>query len=343
MITIGVVTYNRPEFLSECINSILAQSYQDWNLIISNDYVLEDVTFDTLGISPDPRITIINQEKNIGELANLNFLLGLATTKCFTWLCDDDQFNVKFLECALDAFNYLRTDNLVAFYSNYRTGLTYDFNQSFENVDFLASLLSFEPKQFIERYLLKKLPLIGCYGVMDTKALKNIGGFTVLGNSFSPYADTLLPISLSQYGPIAYSDVPLVFLRTHQSSMSFTSADFQGYTTAEDDFVNELISISKRYPNAIDLQRCLGLACLWFSNNHFTVLMRSRTNSTLNIYSKYLKHQFTASLPRLNLYWKFRLLLHIAFFCLDNGTHYFGRRAISFFDKCVKNTTSSTR
>lgn len=333
MITIGVVTYNRPEFLLECVNSILTQSYQDWHLIISNDYVLEDVTFDSLGISPDPRITIINQENNIGELANLNFLLGLATTKYFTWLCDDDQFNAKFLEYALDAFNYLETDNIVAFYSNYRTGLTYDINESAEDASFLSSLLSFEPKQFIGRYLLKQLPLIGCYGVMNTKALKNIGGFMVLGNSFSPYADTLLPILLSQYGPIAYSDVPLVFLRTHQSSMSFTSADFQGYTTAEDDFINELISISKRCSNAIDLQRCLGLACLWFSDNHFTVLMRGRTNSTLDVYLKYFKHQFTISFPRLNLYWKLRLLLHIAYFCLDNGIHSFGRKAISLFDK----------
>jgi glycosyltransferase involved in cell wall biosynthesis len=343
MITIGVVTYDRPEFLLECVNSILAQSYQDWYLIISNDYVLKDVTFDTLGISPDPRITIINQEKNIGELANLNFLLGLATTKYFTWLCDDDQFNARFLECALDALNFLGTDNLVAFYSNYRAGLTYDIYEPVKEDGFLVTMLSFEPKQFIERYLLKQLPLIGCYGVMQTKALKNIGGFTVLGNSFSPYADTLLPILLSQYGQVVYSNVPLVFLRTHQSSMSFTSSDFQGYVTAEEDFVNELISISKRCPNAIDLQRCLGLACLWFSDNNFTVLMRGRTNSTLDIYLKYFKHQFTISLPRLNLYWKLRLLFHIIHFCLDNFIESFGRKAISLFGKYVKNTAFSKR
>lgn len=343
MITIGVVTYNRAELLLECVNSIIAQSFQDWHLIISNDYVPEKVTFETLGISPDPRIIIINQEKNIGELANLNFLLGLAKTEYFTWLCDDDKFNSRFLDCAIDAFNYYGPDNLVAFYSNYRTGLTYDINESVKEDDFLSTLLSFEPKQFIERYLLKQLPLIGCYGVMHTKALKNIGGFKVLGSSFSPYADTLLPISLSQYGQVAYSDIPLVFLRTHQSSMSFTSSDFQGYTTAENDFVNELISLSKKFPNIVNLNRCLGLACLWFSDNNFTVLMRGRTDSTVDIYLKYFIHQFTVSLPRLNFFWKLRLLIHIINFCLDNFIKFFCRKAISLFIKYVKITASSTR
>jgi glycosyltransferase involved in cell wall biosynthesis len=343
MITIGIVTYNRPEFLRECVNSIIAQSYQDWQLIVSNDYILESVTFDSLGIIADPRITIFNQDENKGELANLNFLLGLAKTKYFTWLCDDDQFNAQFLEHAIDAFKYFGSDNLVAFYSNYRTGLTYDIHESIDGERFSSSLLTFKSKQFIEKYLLKKLPLIGCYGVMHTKALKKIGGFKILGNSFSPYADTLLPISLSQYGLIAYSDVPLVFLRTHQTSMSFTSSDFKGYTTAEDDFVNELISISIISSNTIDLQKCLGLACLWFSDNHFTVLMRGRTNSTLNVYLKYFKHQITDSLPRLNFYWKSRLLIHIVFFCLNNGVHSYGRKFNSLFDKYVKRTASSVR
>jgi hypothetical protein len=178
---------------------------------------------------------------------------------------------------------------------------------------------------------------------MHTKALKNIGGFKVLGNSFSPYADTLLPILLTQYGLVAYSDVPLVFLRTHQSSISYTSSDFQGYTTAEDDFVNELILLSKKSPNKVDLHRCLGLACLWFSDNHFTVLMRGSGGSTLDVYLKYFVHEFTTSFPRLNFFWKLRLLLHISHFCLDNGIHSFGRKAISLFNKYVKHTACRVR
>ena len=336
MITIGVVTFNRPELLKECISSILAQKYQDWHLIISNDYVLKDVTFADLEINPDQRITIVNQKKNIGEIANLNFLLNLCKTKFFTWLCDDDQFHDQFLAKAVDAFNYFGANNLVAFYSNYQTGLTYDVYKTIEPDSYLLSPQIFRQKQFIDRYLLKRLPLIGCYGVMCTEVLKGIGGFKVLGNSFSPYADTLLPISLSEHGQVAYSGAPLVFLRTHESSLSFTSPDFLGYTTAEGDFVRELTLIHERSPASINLERCLGLSCLWFSDNHFAVLMRGRCGSTLDVYLKYFKHEISVSLPRLNFYWKLRLLLHITHFCLNNAIYSISRKISTFFTKHFK-------
>jgi glycosyltransferase involved in cell wall biosynthesis len=333
MITIGIVTYNRPEFLAECVDSILSQTYQDWQLIISNDYVPQEVTYETLGITADSRIKIINQKKNIGEISNLNFLLSLAFTKYFTWLCDDDKFHATFLEHALSTLEACEVNNLVAYYSGYRTGLTYQSNHTVEHANFLIKPNIYSPKKFIESYLLKKLQLIGCYGVINSKALKRIGGFKVLGNSFSPYSDALLPISLSELGNIAYTEAPLVFLRTHQSSMSSSSPDFQGYITAEDDFVKELTSIDNRSPGFINLQRCLGLACIWFSDNHFAVLMRGRSNSTLEIYLKYFKHELTVSMPRLNLFWKIRLLTHIILFCISNVLHSFERKIRYFLDQ----------
>lgn len=47
----GVTTYNRKDLLKECINSILSQSFDDFEVIISNDYVEEKIELSELDIS----------------------------------------------------------------------------------------------------------------------------------------------------------------------------------------------------------------------------------------------------------------------------------------------------
>ena len=71
--------YNGEPFLSESIESVLAQSFQDFEFIIVND----GSTDDTSAIlekyqNVDPRIHIVNNDKNIGLSASLNKGLQLA-------------------------------------------------------------------------------------------------------------------------------------------------------------------------------------------------------------------------------------------------------------------------
>ena len=60
-ITIGMTTYNRPEFLRQAVQSVLQQSYKNFELIISNDFIERAVILEDLGIEDDSRIKIINQ------------------------------------------------------------------------------------------------------------------------------------------------------------------------------------------------------------------------------------------------------------------------------------------
>ena len=61
-VTIGVITYNRPEMLREAVISIINQTYDNFELFIGNDYIETPVTFDTLGIDGDPRVKILNNK-----------------------------------------------------------------------------------------------------------------------------------------------------------------------------------------------------------------------------------------------------------------------------------------
>ena len=65
-ITIGITTYNRKQMLLDCINSILSQSFSDFEVLIGNDYVQEPLSLRELGVV-DPRVRLVNHSANLGE------------------------------------------------------------------------------------------------------------------------------------------------------------------------------------------------------------------------------------------------------------------------------------
>ena len=58
VVTIGITSYNRPDLLREAVLSIINQTYINFELLIGNDYIKTPVTFNMLGIDPDPRVKI---------------------------------------------------------------------------------------------------------------------------------------------------------------------------------------------------------------------------------------------------------------------------------------------
>ena len=85
MKTISVIMgiYNCAETLPDAINSILNQTYSDWELIMCDDGSSDD-TFDVaqkyVDIYPN-QIILLQNEKNLGLNYTLNRCLALATGK----------------------------------------------------------------------------------------------------------------------------------------------------------------------------------------------------------------------------------------------------------------------
>ena len=117
-ITIGLATYNRPMLLKRAVRSILNQTYNNFKLLIGNDYPFEKVTYKTLGIKKNKKITIFNHKKNLGERNNMNFLLNKSQSKWFIWLSDDDYFHKDLFKRLLEQVKNF-SDKPIACYSNY--------------------------------------------------------------------------------------------------------------------------------------------------------------------------------------------------------------------------------
>jgi len=88
--------YNREDLLSETIDSILNQSFQDWELVAVDDGST-DSSAEILKSYHDDRFTIIEQ-KNSGAGAARNTAIANANGEYFAFLDSDDLWNPNHLE-----------------------------------------------------------------------------------------------------------------------------------------------------------------------------------------------------------------------------------------------------
>ena len=105
-LSVGLPVYNGENHLAESIEALLGQSYEDFELIIS-DNASTDGTADicrTYG-RQDSRIRYIRQPRDIGRVPNHNFLIEQARGELFKWAACDDLYAKALLERCVDALD----------------------------------------------------------------------------------------------------------------------------------------------------------------------------------------------------------------------------------------------
>lgn len=90
LISVIVPTYNRAHLLPRAVNSILNQTYGNFELIIVNDGSI-DGTEKTIDSFKDNRIVSYTHEKNKGVLAAVNTGFNLTKGKYIATMGDDDE------------------------------------------------------------------------------------------------------------------------------------------------------------------------------------------------------------------------------------------------------------
>lgn len=84
-------TYNHSHCINETIDSILSQTFSDWELIISDDCSSDD-TVEKIKKYKDERIKLFVNEKNLGIIGNLNKVISLAQGEYISILDGDDAY-----------------------------------------------------------------------------------------------------------------------------------------------------------------------------------------------------------------------------------------------------------
>ncbi len=98
LVSIGLPTFNRAAQLKRALDSLLAQTYKNFELIIS-DNASTDATRQICEeyAAKDKRIRYFRQKENIGMIKNFDFVFNLAAGKYFLSAYDDDWYDPNFI------------------------------------------------------------------------------------------------------------------------------------------------------------------------------------------------------------------------------------------------------
>lgn len=276
--SVAVTTYDRVDLLRETLESILTQTFEDFEILVGNDNQdrqIQKVFPDLI----DSRIRWIDHPINLGYVKNVNQLLELARGRYFTSLGDDDVYFPQYLETMhRSVTEYGPLD--VAF-SGYIHGAT---PPSPTNISKDCSIQILSANEWLQGYLSKRLPAIGCYGVFKKKFIQSLGGIHELGTDpFSPYNDNLLAVQAALADQIAYCPEPLLYYRLHDGSISLVSKSYDAFYSAQKDFLKIADDVCRKQSNQKDRTIYREFLFIWFIGNYFQVMQRSKTLSLKSI------------------------------------------------------------
>jgi glycosyltransferase involved in cell wall biosynthesis len=106
-LSVGLPIYNGENFLAESLEALLGQSYEDFELIIS-DNASTDATADICQqyARQDSRIRYFRQPQNLGLSPNHNFVFEQARGDLFKWASHDDLYARDLLGRCVDALDH---------------------------------------------------------------------------------------------------------------------------------------------------------------------------------------------------------------------------------------------
>lgn len=226
LVSIITPTYNHEKYIQECIESVINQTYSNWEMIIVNDGSLDNTEEIILEIAKnDIRIKYFKQE-NIGLYRlseTYNFALERSTGDFIAILEGDDYWYPSYLSSQLEFFKNESVDftwckaNVVNDNKDILTHYPKTFNYSIFN----------NPCSSVIQTLLIDFPFPLSW-IFRKKKLTEIGGF--LQNPVIPTVDLSTILEFSRRSLFHYSDQALVAYRRQiqQATRKYTVEISQG-------------------------------------------------------------------------------------------------------------------
>lgn len=100
LVSIGMPVYNKPQFLKQAIESLLAQTYRDFELLISDNASTNPEIREICEhyARQDSRVRYVRQPVNLGPMDNFAYVYANTSSPLFMWASDDDIWEPTFVE-----------------------------------------------------------------------------------------------------------------------------------------------------------------------------------------------------------------------------------------------------
>ncbi|MBT5873655.1 MAG: glycosyltransferase, partial [Candidatus Latescibacteria bacterium] len=226
--SIGLTTYDRVDLLRESVQSVLAQSFGDFEIIIGNDGSDRTLTSADLQ-TDDPRIRIVNNEETLGQVGNWRALLGAARGTYFGWIADDDLYAPDLLKACHKALEgHGRPEGVFTAFT-----LLEGTDSTPPSPGFSGKIDVCSGHDLVTGYLLDELPLLGNMGFFRPNFLKNCVPWEQMEcPGIALFREYLFVLGSIGAEKVLYLPDPLVIYRDHADSWGSSNTNVAQYIEA---------------------------------------------------------------------------------------------------------------
>ena len=200
-VSVLVTVYNRARWIAQCLDSILASSWQDFEVVVVDDASADNsVEIIEKYAARDPRVLLHRNERNLGDYPNRNRAASLARGRFLKYLDADDTIYPHSLELMVNAMLAAPAAAL---------GLSWNVIDPPVPYPFVSTPSEVYHAHFLGKSLLGVGPSAA---IMSRDAFLDAGGFS--GTQF--VGDTELWLKLAERSPVISLPPSLVYWRRHE-------------------------------------------------------------------------------------------------------------------------------
>ncbi|GAA0335847.1 glycosyltransferase family 2 protein [Micropruina glycogenica] len=208
-VTLGLPVYNGADYLSQALDSVLAQDFTDFELLIRDNASTDSTEEIARGyVEHDPRIHYERNERNLGGAVNSNLLLDEARGELFKWVYHDDLMHSSAIRRCVEVLDERGADTVLAFPRVRLINSAGDVTGEHDDAD-----LHVDSDEVADRIrtLLVKFVTQTQFGVMRTEAARAAGGTCA-----DVAGEMVLPLALALRGKLALVPEQLLSIREHE-------------------------------------------------------------------------------------------------------------------------------
>ena len=200
IVSILTTVYNREKYIAACIDSVLASTFQDWELIIVDDQSKDQsVAIARTYEGKDSRIKVYVNDTNLGDYPNRNKAATYANGKYIKYLDADDMIYPHGLEIMV---------NTMEKFPEAALGISKEVVEDFLPYPFVMQPYESFKREFLMRGVLKLGP---SNTIIRRDSFEELGKFT--GTRF--IGDTEMWYKIALHHPVVKMVPGLAFWRRH--------------------------------------------------------------------------------------------------------------------------------
>ncbi len=212
-VSIGMPVYNCERYIGQSIESLLSQTYGDFELIIT-DNVSKDGTEEICRdfVKKDKRVRYVRNERNLGGPGNFRRVFSLCSGEYQKWSTADDYWDSTFIEKCVAVLG--REPDVVACYS--KTRFIEESSGRIEDYEDHLHLQEASPRARLIRVIEETRKCHVHLGVIRRAAMMRT---SLIGGELA--SDIRFLAELSLYGKFFVIPEYLFFRRFHETSSSW--------------------------------------------------------------------------------------------------------------------------